>query len=217
MSHDVITVTPDMSFKAAVQRLLERDISGLPVVDSTGRLVGVVTEADVMTKWAGGGRRHRALTLVAAHLTGHDPAWVRRASGLTAAEIMTSAVATARPDDDVRTAARVMLERNVKRLPVVDEDRRLAGIVSRQDLLHAFVRSDSTIEEEISRVLTDPTRSPETAHVWAVVRDGIVHLTGYADFPADVDAIIGATSKVDGVVAVHNQIVVRRPITVGAS
>src|SRR4051812_8304137 len=138
MSRDVVTAKPDTPFKDVVERMLERNVSGLPVVDDLGRLLGVVTEADLIAKEGYGGRRHRALTLVAAFCAGHDPTWIRRAPGMVAGEIMSCGAATATPHDDAQTAARAMLERHVKRLPVVDDHGKLCGIVSRQDLLRAF-------------------------------------------------------------------------------
>src|SRR5436190_14004202 len=95
MSRDVITVSPDTPFKQVVERLIERDISALPVVDHSGRLVGVVTEADLVAKSAYPGRRHRALGLLGAFFEGRNPAWVKRASGQTAGAVMSVGLATA--------------------------------------------------------------------------------------------------------------------------
>ena len=135
MTTDVVTAELDATYDEMVDRLLAHDISGLPVVDSDGVLLGLVTEADLVSREAYGPERRRSLGLIADHLRNRDPAWLRKASGTTAREIMTHAVTTASPDDELRVAARRMLESGYKRLPVVAADGRLVGIVSRRDVL----------------------------------------------------------------------------------
>jgi CBS domain-containing protein len=135
MTTYVVTADLDATYDEMVDRLLAHDISGLPVVDSDGVLLGLVTEADLVSREAYGPERRRSLGLIADHLRNRDPAWVRKASGTTAGEIMTHAVTTASPDDELRVAARRMLESGYKRLPVVTADGRLVGIVSRRDVL----------------------------------------------------------------------------------
>jgi CBS domain-containing protein len=110
------------------------DINGLPVVDDSGRVVGIVTEAVLVSREAYGTERRRPLGLVLDYRRGCDPAWVRRASGATARELMTCMVSTVAPDDDLGEAAHRMVEGGHKRLPVVAAGR-LVGIVSRRDLL----------------------------------------------------------------------------------
>jgi CBS domain-containing protein len=137
MTTEIVTVGPESSFAEIVDRLLTHEISGLPVVDGTGRLMGIVTEADLISKDAYGQRRRRALGLLAEYFRGRDPQWVRKSAGLTARELMTTAPDTVTPDEDLVEAARRMLERHHKRLPVVVEGR-IIGIVSRHDLLRFF-------------------------------------------------------------------------------
>lgn len=135
MTTHVVTVTPDAGFGEIVELLLEHGISGLPVVDVDGTLVGMVTEADLVSREAYGPERRRPLGLVLDYLRDRDPAWVRKASGTTARDLMTRVVTTASPDDELRVIARVLLESGHRRLPVVRADGRLAGIVSRRDVL----------------------------------------------------------------------------------
>lgn len=135
MTTEVVTVSPDAPFAEIVERLLENGVSGLPVVDADGALVGMVTEADLVSREAYGPERRRPLGLVLDYLRDRDPAWVRKASGTTARDLMTRLVTTASPDDELRVIARVLLESGFRRLPVVRADGRLAGIVSRRDLL----------------------------------------------------------------------------------
>jgi CBS domain-containing protein len=135
MTTNIVEVSPETTYADIVDRLLAHDISGLPVVDSDGTLVGIVTEADLVSREAYGPSRRRPLGLILDYLRDRDPAWVRKSSGTTAGELMTRTVDTAAPDDELRVAAQCMLETGHRRLPVVGADGRLVGIVSRRDLL----------------------------------------------------------------------------------
>ena len=137
MTTDVVTVGPEATYGEIADRLLAHDVSGLPVIDDDGTLLGIVTEADLVTREAYGPDRRRPLGLIVDYLRDRDPAWVRKASATTAADLMTRVVTTASPDDEVRVTARRMLESGRKRLPVVGSDGRLVGIVSRRDVLAA--------------------------------------------------------------------------------
>src|SRR4051812_21616231 len=96
MSHDVITIPPETPFKKIVERMLDHDISALPIVDRDDRLVGIVTETDLVAKATYRGRRRRGLALLASYAAGSVPSWVERASRLTAGQVMSVGVATAR-------------------------------------------------------------------------------------------------------------------------
>jgi CBS domain-containing protein len=135
MTTDVVTVGVEATYGEMVDLLLAHDISGLPVVDADDILLGLVTEADLVSREAYGPERRRPLGLIADYLRDRDPAWVRKASGATAREIMTHVVTTASPDDELRVAARRMLESGYKRLPVVATGGRIVGVVSRRDVL----------------------------------------------------------------------------------
>ena len=209
MTSGVQTVHPTTPFKDAVEGLLEGGISSLPVI-SDGQLVGIVTEADLIAKEAYGDKRRRPLALVAGFLRGRDPAWLHRAPGLTVADVMTTSVAVAHPGDDVHTAARTMLERNVKRLPVV-EDGRVVGIVTRADVLRFFARPDAEIAEEVERLLANPWRAPEHHQITASVTDGVVRLHGSTLHPSDIRVIEAFVRRITGVVDVDNRLVPLQP------
>jgi CBS domain-containing protein len=143
MTTGVLTVRPSASFHEIVTLLLDYEISGLPVVDADGLLVGIVSEADLISKEAYGeaaGRR-RHLKLLRDHLHGNDTGWVHKAAARNARELMTSPVRTVSPDDSLAAAARIMLTEGVKRLPVV-RDGRLVGMLARHDLLRPLVGAD---------------------------------------------------------------------------
>lgn len=108
MTTAVVTVGPEATFAEVVDTLLDNDVGGVPVVDGAGRLLGMVTEADLVAKEAYGDRPRRALGLVVDYLRGHDPQWVRKAAGSTARELMTMAPVTVAPGDDLAVAAQFM-------------------------------------------------------------------------------------------------------------
>ena len=144
MSKPVITVTPETSIKAAARLLVEHGISALPVVDSTGRLLGIVSEADLISIEARPDPRSQATPL--APTAGSTPRNV--------AEIMTRDVVVVTAQSEVAQAARAMLNSDVKRVPVMS-GRRVVGIVSRRDLVKVIARTDQHIQAEINSRLAE--------------------------------------------------------------
>jgi CBS domain-containing protein len=138
MSRPVITVTPDTGVKAAAKLLVERDISALPVVDAKGRLVGIVSEADLLSIETRPDPLTRAMPL--APTAGSTPKTVE--------EVMTKDVLVVAANGEVSQAARIMLETGIKRVPVM-RGRQLVGILSRRDLVTVIARPDDAIEAEI--------------------------------------------------------------------
>ena len=211
MTGNPITVGPDLPFKEVVDRLIEHAIGGLPVVDAEGALIGIVTETDLLTKEAYGDEPRGALSVLGAVMAGKHHAWLRKASGPTAGEIMTPHVVTAGPSEDLQVAARRLLERKVGRLPVV-EDGRLVGILSRRDLLRPFHRTDQEITVDIQSLLDDPMYSDgRYGDVRFAVDEGVVTLTGTASFPSEVTLIHGIVVLVPGVIRVDNTVKARDP------
>lgn len=204
MTTPVVTVAPDEPWKQVAERMLDAGVSGLPVTNDDGLLLGVVTEADLVSKPAFGIRRHRSLVAFVELLTG-DARWAGKATALTAAELMTPAVITASPREDVRAAARRMLDRRVKRLPVVDGGQ-LVGIVSRRDLLRVFHRSDDDIAAELAEKLASVRYAPEDHEVTASVEDGVVTLDGWVRAEGDVPVVEGLAWRVPGVVHVVDRV-----------
>ena len=142
MSTPAVSVTRDTSYKELAARLFELGVSGFPVVDDGGKVIGVVSEADMLAKEALEDGCHGVRGMVAAivHRSEH-----RKAGAATAGELMTSPAVTVAADDTVEHAAARMYIRGLKRLPVVDADGRLVGIVSRSDVLAVFDRLDEEI------------------------------------------------------------------------
>jgi CBS domain-containing protein len=198
MTRDVAVVSPGMSLRDVARLLSERSISGAPVCDGTGRVVGVVSEADVLAKEEG-------LALD----EGSPLAWLagngrdrRKAAARTAGEAMTAPPITIEPRASVAEAARSMIERGVNRLPVVEHGR-LVGIVTRADLVRAFTRSDSEIRREIEQDVLLRTLWIPPADVSIEVDDGAVTLRGTLDSKTTADLVAAYVRRVPGVVDVH--------------
>jgi CBS-domain-containing membrane protein len=121
---------------------------------------------------------------------------------------MTADVTTAAPDDDLRTAARTILEAHHKRLPVVEHGR-VVGVVSRHDLIKPFGRADADIAADVERILTSPLLAPEDHQCRAAVQAGVVTLTGATRWPSDARVLVSMIDGVPGVVEVVDELVAR--------
>jgi CBS domain-containing protein len=200
-TRDVVSVRPETPLKAVAQVLVERGVSGLPVIAEDGTLLGVVSEADLIIKAQDPDAiHHRTL----ARLLGDSPdakARTRKSRALTAAEAMTAPAVTIGPHRPIHEAAAIMSLRNVNRLPVVD-DGRVVGIVTRADLVRAYVRTDEDLvrtirEDVILRVLwLDPS-------TFAVdVRDGVATVVGHVARRSTAEMVGRAVRLVPGIVDV---------------
>lgn len=201
MTRDVVTVRPETPFKEIAVLLADNGISSVPVADSEGVLLGLVSEADLLRKQAEQpdlpGR------------PGTPPAWARersKARAETGAGLMTTSVATARADWSVPQAARAMDRRRVKRLVVVDDADRVVGIVSRADLLAVFLRPDEAIGAEIQDEILDHVLQLDERQVQVRVRDGVVTLSGAVENKSTARIAERLAQGVDGVVAVRPMI-----------
>lgn len=196
MTHTVVRVGADTSFKEIVKLLADNDITALPVVDDEDRPLGVVSEADLLRREAD---RPEPVGLpglldVPPRAAAHE--------GTTAADLMSTPAVTARPEWSVVQAARAMDQAEVKRLPVVDDTGRLVGIASRADLLRVFLRRDHLIREEIVGDVLDRTLGIGADEVGVEVIDGRVSLHGTVERRSLVPVVIRLCEGVDGVVEV---------------
>jgi CBS domain-containing protein len=202
MTTQVVTVGPATPFKDLVARLAEHRVSALPVVDDAGRVLGVVSEADLLLKeefpdpdqdmplfWTSRRRLER-----------------EKAAGSTARDLMSVALVSISPDATVVEAARRMHRANIKRLPVIGEGGRLVGIVSRSDLLKVFNRPDRSIRCEImddvivGEFMMDPSR------FFIHVDDGVVVLQGRVERRSLLPYLVRAVHGVEGVVRVEDRL-----------
>jgi CBS domain-containing protein len=200
MSTHVIAVRQGAPYKEMAAMLHEQRVSAFPVVDDDNKVIGVVSESDLLTKEAFDAAPPGALDGM---LRRREHA---RASAITAAELMTKPPVTIGPDAPVTQAARLMYSRRVKRLPVTSDDGTLIGIVSRADVLSVYSRPDAEIRHEITQdqilgmFLCDPQRFTVT------VTDGIVTIAGIPESTAVGRDIIEAARHVEGVVAVRDRL-----------
>jgi len=207
MSSLPIAVLETTPFREIAARLRECRVSAFPVLDADGKVRGVVSEADLLVKEAVLGER----VGVGGFLAGiaHHAARAK-ARGITAADLMTSPAVTIGPDDTVEHAAWLMFTREVKRLPVVDPDGRLVGIISRTDVLAVFNRSDAEIRQEImSEVITGRS---EPSWYSVIVKDGVVTMEGTPETPAIGHDLLRRAWHVQGVVAVRDRLVYPAPV-----
>lgn len=198
MTRDVVTVTEETPYKEIVEKLVARSVSALPVLGPDGRVVGVVSEADLLHK------------LQLCGLAGHI--WLlenkrsrqakTKAAADTARELMTSPAVTIGPDEPLPAAAQLMESRRFKRLPVVDQGGHLVGIVSRSDLVRVYLRSDEEIRNEILDhvLLRTMWIDPDTVEV--NINRGIVTLEGTLDQRSAVPLVVRLCREVRGVVDV---------------
>ncbi|GAU69819.1 hypothetical protein SSP35_14_01530 [Streptomyces sp. NBRC 110611] len=193
MVSDVVTVIAQTPFKEVAKLLAVHQISGLPVVDSDDRVLGVISESDLMLRQAG-----------EAPGQGQDA----KVHAMTAEELMSRPAITVRVGDSIAEAARTMARHRVERLPVVDEEDRLVGIVTRRDLLQLFLRPDADIRRAVAEELDETLwLSPNTVNVQVI--DGVVTLTGRLERLSDIPVAVRLAQQVDGVVSVIDKLTYR--------
>ncbi len=203
MSRDVVTVRPETSLKVVAGLLAECRISGLPVVGADGDVLGVVSEGDILFKERGPAQRRGTLARLRDE---YGMEGRLKLEARTAGEAMTAPAKTIASWRLVAAAAAQMLEQHVNRLPVVD-DGELVGIVTRHDLVQAFVRSDAEIEREIREdVLRDSLWIDLPERVTVAVADGEVTLGGTVDARTDAELVAAFAARVPGVVGVASSI-----------
>jgi CBS domain-containing protein len=203
MTPDVVTVRPDMTLKDAAAVMAERGISGLPVVDLGGQVVGVLSEGDILFKEAGRAAKRPFLDRLRPL-----PAHEREAkfAAATVGEAMTAPALTIGPRRPLTEVASTMIERGVKRLPVVDNAGMLVGIVTRADLVRAFVRSDEVIAREIRTDVIQRSLWIEPDRVEISVEAGEVRLAGEVETKAEAELIPEFVQRVPGVVSVLSKL-----------
>ncbi|QEU97066.1 CBS domain-containing protein [Streptomyces kanamyceticus] len=195
MTHTVIAVGREAPFKEIVALMGQWKVSALPVLAGEGRVIGVVSEADLLPK---------------EEFRDSDPSHfdqlrrlsdLAKAGGLSAGEVMSAPAVTVHPDTTLPQAARIMALRHVKRLPVVDAHGLLQGVVSRSDLLKVFLRTDGELAEEVTRTVT-ALLFPDGA-VTVAVESGVVTLGGTIRDRSLVPVAARLTRAVEGVVDIR--------------
>ncbi|WP_219551715.1 CBS domain-containing protein [Nonomuraea harbinensis] len=206
MTTDVVSVTAPTPFKDIAEALIEGGISAVPVVDDDRRVIGMVSEADLLRKEEFREQFYREGYRPPLRARLRHPKMRHKAEGETAGELMTSPAITVSPRASAVAAARLMDAHAVKRLAVVDEDRRLAGIVSRRDLVKLFVRGDAEVAAEIREDVLDRALWVDTGGVEVDVRQGVVTLSGWMDRKSEAAIAVRMTRRVNGVVDVVDKL-----------
>ena len=196
MTTSVVTVDRITPYKEIARLLVQHKISGVPVLSMGRKVTGVVSEGDLLAARDGSpparsGWRH--------WMFGREVH-----QGRTADMLMTSPAVTIHPDATIAAAARLMNSHHIRRLPVVDADGKLAGIVSRRDLLSVFLRPDADIAAEVGEIIAEVLPGGPTG-IEVTVRGGVVTLTGAPELAADNDLVqvaVRLIRDVDGVVDV---------------
>ncbi|MFI6355337.1 CBS domain-containing protein [Streptomyces sp. NPDC050743] len=196
MTQTVAAVGRHAPFKEIVRLLQDWQVSALPVIEGEGRVVGVVSEADLLPTEE---LRDDPQT---GYLQLRRPVDMAKAGALTAEHLMSSPAVTVRANATLAEAARIMAREGVKRLPVVDAAGLLAGIVSRADLLKVFMRDDEDIAEEVRREIVSYLFPPPSSAIQVDVHDAVVTLTGRVRDTALVPVAARLVRAVEGVVDV---------------
>ncbi|MFF7765057.1 CBS domain-containing protein [Streptomyces massasporeus] len=207
MITEVVRADYGTPFKSVARMLAEHRVSGLPVVDDDERVIGVVSETDLML--------HQAAKPLAyeppprfrvARLTPRARRRATKARARTAGRLMTAPAVSVHAEDTVVEAARTMVEHRVNRLPVIDEDDRLIGIVTRHDLLQTFLRPDEEIREEVIREVLERGLWLVTGSIDVTVTQGVVTLEGQMERKSETEIAVAMTRRTDGVVDVVNRL-----------
>ncbi|QXV56487.1 CBS domain-containing protein [Amycolatopsis sp. TNS106] len=191
MRGQVLTVRPETPFKAITVLLASWGVSGVPVVDDEGRVVGVVSQRDLLERQI----RHRLLRV--------RPRLRRKVEGSRADELMTAPAITVTQDVGVDEAIRRMEVHRVHRLPVLDDDGKLVGIVGRSELLRGFLRSDADLREEVRTEVVKRAMAIDPDTLSVSVHNGVVTVRGQVERTGMIPVIVALIRRLDGVVDVR--------------
>ena len=218
MTANIVTVRPDTPVQDVAKTLLNRRISAVPVVDPEGKLVGIVSEGDLMRRTETGTERHSSWWLAMLTLPETDARRFVKSHGRLAQDVMTRDVVVIAEDCPLGEIATVLETHGIKRVPIV-RGGRVVGIVSRADLLRGLAASerskapnvdDRALRDAVEKVIREKASGP-TAFVSATVRDGVVHLWGGVSERYSKDSARVAAENVSGVRAVEDHISIFPP------
>jgi CBS domain-containing protein len=221
MTPNVLSVPPDASVATVAQLMLEKRISGVPVIDERGKLAGIVSEGDFLRRAETGTGRRRPRWLEFFMGPGRLADEYVRLSGRKVRDVMTHEVHTVPPDAPLEQVVRLMERHNIKRVPVVDNGK-VVGIVTRANLLHAVASfageiaplsaADAAIRDRILAALQDQPWAPVTA-IDVTVRNGVVALAGIITDERQRQALRVVAENVPGVIDVEDNVVWVEPVS----
>lgn len=187
MTTEVIAVSRDTGLREAARLMFRNRVSGLPVTEPDGTLIGIITEADFLRLEVE--RQEGARDQVA-----------------TVGEVMSIGVVTIRPEMEIYEAAKIMAVQEVKRLPVVGDDNRLLAVISRADIVSIFTRPDDVIEDEIREDLLRRVLFIDPDELGVSVTNGVVALSGEVGTRAEASMLEELTNRLDGVFGVETKL-----------
>lgn len=199
MTPRVVAVRESASFKEMVAKMRDSLVSAFPVIDREGKVIGVVSEADMLNKEADLASPGTFASLL--RFRDHE-----KAAAVTAADLMTSPAVTIGPDQPVADAARLMRDHRIKRLPVTNAAGLLIGVVSRVDVLSVFTRSDGAIRHEVIDEVVRGGFLVRSQPYSVVVHDGIVTLTGRPETDQAGHDLVERVRRIEGVVTVADRL-----------
>lgn len=217
MTTDVVTVKPDTPVADIARLLIERNISAAPVVDDGGRVLGMVSEGDLLVRPEIGTERPRAWWLSLLTSSEDEARDYVKTHGRRAEHVMTRDVVTVSEDASIGSIARLLEQKRIKRVPVV-KDGKLVGIVSRADILRALAArgaeqaavsaDDRSLRDKVIKAIA---ATHSGAHVNPIVENGVVHLWGLVDSEAERQAVRVAAENVAGAQKVEDHLARRPP------
>jgi len=187
MTTEVIAVSSDTDLREAARLMFRNRVSGLPITADDGTLIGIITEADFLR------------LEVESREGAHD-------QGDTVGDVMSRGVVTVLPDVEIYDAAKIMTVQEVKRLPVVDDDDRLLGIISRADIVSLFTRPDDVIEDEIREDLIRRVLFIDPDEIRVSVTNGVVTLSGDVATRNEARMLEELTNRLHGVLKVESEL-----------
>ena len=187
MTTEVIAVSRDTGLGEAARLMLRNQVSGLPIIEPDGTLAGIITEADF-------------LRLELERQEG------KRGQGGMVGDVMSRGVVTVKPEAEIYEAAKIMATQEVKRLPVVDDDDRLLGVISRADIVSLFTRPDDVIEDEIREDLIRRVLFIDPDGIKVDVANAVVKLSGEVATRSEAKMLEELTNRLDGVLRVESDL-----------
>lgn len=225
MSHPVVTVTPETTVAEAAGQMISRHISGLPVIDDNGALVGLVTEGDLLRRAETGTEKRHSRWAELLFGPGRLARDYTHSHGRKVGEVMTTRIHSVEPDAELGDIVALMEQRRIKRVPVI-EDGRLVGIVSRANLIAALIdllpggaagaapveQDDAAIRDHILAVIAREPWGPR-ASIDVTVEDGVVDLYGTIIDDSERAALKVVAENTAGVREVRDHVVWVEPVS----
>jgi CBS-domain-containing membrane protein len=200
MTRRVIALREDASYKDIVTALRRYRVSACPVIDGVGRVIGVVSEADLLHKQTD---PEMPAGLVRLNWRLHEQT---KATAMTARELMTAPAIVIDPSASIRTAAKVMQDQQVKRLPVAEPNGCLVGIVTRSDVLSVFEQPDADIRDRVVKVILDEEFGLDPDSFDVTVSSGVVTISGHVDQRDAALRLLARVRHAESVVSIRDRL-----------